>query len=144
MNEYVALCIRQGDRLKIHDRAGFDEALQRFGEGEEFELELRTLERKRTRAQEKFFHGPVCKAFEALGYRKQEAKDMLCLRFIPQEVHLLDGSVVLVPGRTSGLSVKDYNDLIEQAIQLAAENGQVVLDGAEWRARRALEARKTA
>jgi hypothetical protein len=144
MNEYVTLCVRKGDRLKIHDRSGFDAALLRFGEGEEFELELRTLERKRTRAQEKFFHGPVLKAFEPLGYRKAEAKEMLCLRFIPQEIHLLDGTVVVVPGRTSTLNVRDYNDLIEQSIQLAAENGQVVLDGAEWRARRAHELRKTA
>lgn len=144
MNEYVALCVRHGDRLKIHDRSGFDAALQRFGEGEEFELELRTLEHKRTRAQEKFFHGPVLKAFEPLGYRKQEAKEMLCLLFIAQEVHMLDGTVVVVPGRTSTLNVKDYNDLIDSAIQLAAENGQVVLDGGEWRARRAQEQRKTA
>ena len=105
-----------------------------YGDGEDLQIHIEEVGRKRTRAQEKFFHGPVLKAFEAFGYRKQEAKDMLCLRFIPQEVHQMDGSVVL-PGRTSTLKVEEYNDLIEQAIQLAAENGQIVLDGAEWRAR---------
>lgn len=137
---FSCLCTVKRDQagkatLKLFDRHGFDQALDHFGDGEDLELTVEEVGRKRTRAQECFFHGPVLKAFEAFGYRKQEAKDMLCLRFIPQEVHQMDGSVVLVPGRTSTLTVEEYNDLIEQAIQLAAENGQIVLDGAEWRAR---------
>lgn len=127
------ICTKHDGKLKIFDRQAFDAVVAEYGDGEDLQIEIEECGRKRTRAQEKFFHGPVLKAFEAFGYRKQEAKDMLCLRFIPQEVKLMDGSVVLVPGRTSGLKVQEYNDLIEQAIQLAAENGQVVLDGSEWR-----------
>jgi len=128
------ICTKAGGKLKIFDRSAFDAVIAEYGDGEDLQIHIEEVGRKRTRAQEKFFHGPVLKAFEAFGYRKQEAKDMLCLRFIPQEVHQMDGSVVL-PGRTSTLKVEEYNDLIEQAIQLAAENGQIVLDGAEWRAR---------
>lgn len=133
------ICTKAGGKLKIFDREGFDAVIAQYGDGEDLQIHIEECGRLRTRAQEKFFHGPVCKAFEPLGYRKQEAKDMLCLRFIPQEVHQLDGSVVLVPGRTSTLKVDEYNDLIEQSIQLAAENGQIVLDGAEWRARQRRE-----
>lgn len=141
MIELGVLCTIKNGKLKIFDRESFDQGLSQFGEGEELDLIIRPVGRVRTRAQEKFFHGPICKAFEALGYRKQEAKEMLCLRFIPQEIRMIDGSVAIVPGHTSKLKVEEYNELIEQSIQLAAENGQLVLDGGEWRARRAQDAR---
>lgn len=126
---------KEKGKPKIFDREGMDAVFAAYGDGEDFLVSIEEAGRKRTRAQEKFFHGPVLKAFESFGYPKQEAKEMLCLRFIPQEIHLMDGGVVLVPGHTSALKVEEYNDLIEQCIQLAAENGQIVLDGAEWRAR---------
>lgn len=127
---------------KIHDLMGFNEVLAQYGDGEDFHLHVEEPGRKRTRAQEKFFHGPVLKAFMTEGRGKQEAKDMLCLLFIPRDIKMIDGSYVRVPGSTSALNVEDYNDLIEQSIQLAAENGVVVLDGAAWRARQAQAARE--
>lgn len=84
----------------------------------------------------------------ALGYRKQEAKDMLCLRFIPRDIRLLDGSIVRVPGHTTDLDREEYSELIDASIQLAAEEGQVVKDATEWREAerqcRATEAKKRA
>jgi len=124
---------KEHGKPKIFDLAGFNAVLAEYGDGEDFYIHIEEPGRLRTRQQEKFFHGPVLKAFEPLGYHKEEAKEMLCLRFIPQEIHQMDGTVVIVPGRTSKLKVDEYNDLIEQSIQLAAENGQVVMDGAEWR-----------
>lgn len=128
------ICTKANGKLKIYDREGFDAVIAEYGDGEDLQLHLEEVGRKRTRAQECFFHGPVLKAFEPLGYHKQEAKDMLCLRFIPRDVRLLDGTIVRVPGSTSELKVDDYSDLIEQCIQLAAEQGEIVKDGAEWRA----------
>lgn len=128
-------------RAKIFDIQGFNSLLAEFGDGEDGVIHVDEAGRKHTRAQEKFFHGPVLKAFMREGRGKQEAKDMLCLMFIPHDILMLDGSIVRVPGSTSKLNVEDYNDLIEQSIQLAAENGQVVMDGAEWRARQAQAAR---
>lgn len=142
MIELGVLCTVKNGRLKIYDRDEFDRGLAQFGDGEELDLIIRPVGRIRTRSQERFFHGPVLKAFETLGYRKQEAKEMLCLKFIPQELRLIDGTIVLVPGHTAKLKVDEYNDLIEQAIQLAAENGQLVLDGGQWRAQQAQKARK--
>src|SRR4051812_30035367 len=105
MNELAALCTVREGKLKLYDIASFNQALAQFGDGEDLDLTIKPVGRMRTRAQEKFFHGPVLKAFEPLGYRKDEAKEMLCLRFIPQEIHQLDGTVVVVPGRTSKLKV---------------------------------------
>lgn len=136
---YSTLCtvrIKDGKKvLKIYDTVDFSDGLQPFGEGEELALTIETAGRKKTRAQEKFFHGPVLKALIRLGWRKQEAKDMLCLRFIPDEIRLPDGSFVRVPGHTSKLKVEEYSELIESSIQLAAEMGEVVEDAAEWRAK---------
>jgi hypothetical protein len=137
IESYAALCTiveQNGKRtLKIYDRDEFVRALEGFGVGEDLDLEIRTLGRKRTRQQEKYFHGPVLKAFMNLGYRKQEAKDMLCLTLIPREIRLTDGSSVRVPGHTSELSVEEYSELIDASIRLAAEQGEVVEDSETWK-----------
>ncbi len=134
---YGCLCTVTGPlgnrTLKMHDRPAFDRALNRFGAGEELNLEIRTMGRKRTNAQGRFFHGPILRAFMDLGYGKQEAKDMLMLLFCPLEITLPDQTVALVPGHTSALEVQEFNALIEQCIQLAAENGLVIEDVDQWR-----------
>lgn len=127
------ICTKQNGKPKIWDLAGFNAVLDEYGDGEDFQISIEDVHRKRTSAQNRFFHGPVLKAFDDLGWRKQEAKEMLCLRFIPHECRQFDGSIVLVPGHTSDLNVEAFNDLIEQCIQLAAENGCYVQDAAEWR-----------
>jgi len=137
IESYATLCtiVEQGGKrvLKIFDRPDFDRALERFAVGEELDLEIRTLGRKRTLQQNRFFYGPVLKAFGSLGYHKQEAHDMLCLMFIPKELTLPDGSIVRVPGHTSALQVEEFNALIEQCIQLAAENELYIEDANEWK-----------
>lgn len=132
---FSALCTRHGRALRLVDERSFQRGLEQFGEGEELELFLDVVGEHYTRAQEKFFHGPILKAFMRLGYGKQDAKDMLALRFIPQEIRLLDGTIVRVPGHTSALNKKDYNAFIDDCIQLAAEQGEVVEDAEVWRAK---------
>lgn len=136
------ICTKANGKLKIFDRAGFDAVIGGYGDGEDLQLHVEEVGRKRTQAQNRYFHGPILKAFAHVGYPAQEAKDMLCLRFIPREVRQLDGDVVIVPGSTSALNVEEFNELIDQCMQLAAENDIYIQDGAEWRARRAQEARK--
>lgn len=130
------ICTKNAGKLKIYDREGFDAVLAEYGDGEDLQLEVSEVGRKRTQAQNRFFHGPVLKAFEHVGYRKEEAKAMLCLRFIPMELKTLDGFIVRVPGHTSDLKVEDFNDFIEQCIQLASENDIYIEDAAEWRKNR--------
>jgi len=121
-------------KLKLLDKDGYALGLKQFLDGQALELHIEEESRKRTSAQNRFFHGPVLAAFQSLGLGQQEAKDMLCLRFIPRECRQLDGSIVLVPGHTSDLDVSEFNALIDECIQLAAENDVHVKDGAEWRA----------
>lgn len=127
------ICTKVNGKLKIYDREGMDAVLAEYGDGEDLQFTIEEAGRKRTQAQNRFFHGPILKAFEAVGYRQQEAKDMLCLRFIPQEVKLLDGSIVMVPGHTSALKLEEFNDLIDACMQLAAEQDIYIKDSDEWK-----------
>lgn len=130
------ICTKAHGKLKIFDREGMDAVIAEYGDGEDLQLSIEEAGRKRTQAQNRFFHGPILKAFMSTGLYKQEAKDMLCLRFIPREVRTIDGPIVLVPGHTSDLKVEEFNDLIDQCIQLAAENDIYIEDAAEWRKNR--------
>lgn len=136
---FSCLCLKDGRRLHLFDRDGYDRALADIGDGEELEFSLESVGTQHTRAQEKFFHGAVLKAFMSLGQGKQEAKDMLALMFIPVDIHMLDGSVVRVPGHTSLLNREAYSQFIDACIQLAAEQGLVIEDVETWRARRQKE-----
>lgn len=136
------ICTKNNGKLKIFDLEGFNAVLSEYGDGEDLQLHVEEVGRKRTQAQNRFFHGPILKGFVTLGYGHQEAKEMLCLRFIPKEVRQMDGSVVLVPGHTSELTVEPFNNLIDECIQLAAENDIYIMDADEWRTARAREARK--
>jgi hypothetical protein len=133
--DFACLATKANGRLKVLDEASFKREWAAIGEGQEFEINFSESahEPKHTRAQEKFFHGPVLKAFMSLGYTKEEAKAELCLRFIPMELHRQDGAIVTVPGATSKLGKKAYTDLIESCIQLAAELDIYIEDADEWR-----------
>lgn len=133
MNQFSCLCTKREGKLKLYDLEGYNRALSEFGDGEELEMELRTAEEGRSLAQNKFFHGPILKAFMSLGYHKQEAKDMLAMQLIPIEVRMLDGSIIRMPGHTSALSKAEFKQFIEACIQLAAEQGIVVEDADQWR-----------
>lgn len=135
------ICTKANGRMKLFDREGFDAVLAEYGDGEDFQLHIEEVGRKRTRAQNRFFHGPIVKAFMTEGRHRQEAKDMLCLMFIPRDVRMPNGTIVRVPGHTSDLDVEQFNDLIDVCMQLAAEQDIYIMDGGEWRAKLAQDAR---
>jgi hypothetical protein len=127
------LCTFVNGKLRLFDRASFDRGVAQFCDGEEIEGYFESVGERYTRAQEKFFHGPVLAAFMSTGLGKQAAKDMLALMFIPREIRMLDGSIVRVPGHTSSLKKDEYTAFINECVQLAAENGLYIKDGDEWR-----------
>lgn len=129
---FSTLCTVAKGKLKLFDRLDFDRALARFGEGEELELIIQTLERQRTGRQNRFFHGPVCTAFMELGYNQVEAKYLLCWMFLPVEIQLPDESWIRVPGHTSALSVEEFNAFLTSCIQYAAEQNIVIKDSETW------------
>lgn len=88
---------------------------------------------KRSDAQNRFWHGIVIPAFvEHCGYEFAEMKDALALELLPKEVvDMKTGEVRIVPGHTSELNTKEFNDLIERAQRLGAEMGIVIPDPGE-------------
>lgn len=147
--QFSTLCtIRRDDAgkatLKLYDRRTFEDALQQFGDGEDLELHLEVVGRKRTHAQNRFFHAAIIPAFADAYGGAARAKTELCLKFIPVEHVRPDGSVVIVPGHTSDLLVEEFNNLIDQCMQLAAENDIYIHSGEEWREQRRQQPKRRA
>lgn len=130
---YASSCTVRDGKIKIFNREALEKELYRWPDGLELEFVLQEPKRQRTNAQNRFFWGPVCKAFKELGYHSQEAHDMLCLMFLPQQVKRLDGTLATVPGHTSTLTVKEFNEFLEQVIQLASEQDIYIEDADVWR-----------
>lgn len=130
---YSSSCTVRDGKIKIYNREALEKELYRWPDGLELEFVLQEPKRQRTNAQNRFFWGPVCNAFKELGYHPQETHDMLCLMFLPQQVKRLDGTLVTVPGHTSTLTVKEFNEFLEQVIQLASEQDIYIEDADVWR-----------
>lgn len=135
MKTLTVSCTVKDGKLKLFERFTFDQGLRAFGDGEELTLTIEPVERRRTQQQNRYFHGPILSAFmEHCGYTKDEAKTELCLLHLPREHTRPDGSVVIVPGHTSALTVDAFNDFIDACIRTAAEMDIVIPDAAQWRA----------
>lgn len=133
LKQFSTACTVNGGKLKLFDREAYDLGMRIFGDGEDLELHIEAVGRKRTHAQNRFFHGPILTGFMKAGWGKQEAKNMLCLLLIPDDVELPDGSIVRVPGHTSALDVTEFNDLIDGSLRIAAEEDIYIEDADEWR-----------
>ncbi len=112
--------------------------LSKFGAGEAVVVTVESEEEHRSDAQNRFFHGPILRAFMRdpngdVQMHKQEAKDMLCLMFIPVDVRLPDGTIARCPGHTATLKKAEFTQFIDACLQLAAEQGMPVDDVDEWR-----------
>lgn len=118
-------------KIRMDDRAGFDRALQRMGR--RLILRVETFDEKRSAAQNRYWHGVVIPLFaDHCGERFADMKDTLALHLIPKTVKALDGSEHKVPGHTSDLTVKEFNELIERAQQLGAEMDIYIPDPGEY------------
>ncbi len=135
IREFEVLCVVSGGKLKHENPAMFVHGLRQFGDGEEVIVTVHEAGKDHTGAQRRYFHGPVLDAFVKHGWVRAAAKAHLCLTYIPEEFTLPDGTIIVVPGHTSDLSRKRYNELIDSSIEEAArELNEVVLDAEEWRA----------
>lgn len=104
------------------DAEAFKAALKLFEDGPVV-IEVKAAKPTRSSQQNRYWHGVVIPAFaEHCGYEFEEMKDALALKLIPKELDDMDtGEVRIVPGHTSELNVKEFNDLIERAQRLGAE-----------------------
>lgn len=90
----------------------------------------------RSSAQNRYYHGVVLPIFMAhCGFekhQKQEMKDALALELLPREiVDVRTGEVKVVPGHTSELNTKEFNEFIESLQRLGAELGLYIPDPGE-------------
>jgi hypothetical protein len=111
-------------KLTVTGRRLFEDAMRRFPDGHVV-VSVKVARPQRSSAQNRFWHGVVVPLFaEHCGYEFAEMKDALALKLLPKEVADLDtGEVHLVPGHTSDLTTREFNDLIERAQRLGAEMG---------------------
>jgi hypothetical protein len=126
---YETLGVVENGMLKVSGRRLFEEALRRFPDGA-VSVRISRARPKRSDGQTRFFHGVVIPLFaEHCGYELDEMKDVLALELIPKEItDMKTGEVRVVPGHTSALNTKEFNDLIERAQRLGASMGIVIPD----------------
>jgi len=125
--------INERGGLEMNDRDGMLRALRGFKRGANVLVTVKVHRETRSSAQNRFYHGVVIPAFvDHCGYTAAEAKDALALELLPREVvDVKTGEVKTVPGHTSQLNAKEFNDLIERAQQLGAEMGIYIPDPGE-------------
>jgi hypothetical protein len=119
-------------KLQLSGRQLFEQAIRRFPDGH-VTVRIEVTRRKRSSAQNRFWHGVVIPLFaEHCGYDIADMKDVLALKLIPREVpDMSTGEIHVVPGHTSELNVKEFNDLIERAQRLGAEMDIYIPDPGE-------------
>lgn len=128
---YETLGVVEKGSLKVSGRRLFEEALRRFPDGP-VAVRVMKIRPKRSDGQNRYWHGVVIPMFaEHCGYEVDEMKDVLALQLIPKTiVDMKTGEEHTVPGHTSELNTKEFNDLIERAQRLGAEMGIVIPDPA--------------
>lgn len=121
--------VKGGKFVGLKGRDEFTAAMRRFPDGI-IGVRFEVLREKRSLQQNRYWHGVVIPLFaEHCGYELDEMKDALSLKLIPKEVVDMDtGEVRIVPGHTSDLNTKQFNEMIERAQRLGAEMGIYVPD----------------
>lgn len=114
----------------MNDLGRFRHAMQGFPEGAQVSVRVKVERPQRSSQQNRFWHGVVIPLFaEHCGYDFEDMKDALALELLPREVvDVKTGEVHKVPGHTSSLTTKEFNELIERAQRLGASMGIYVPD----------------
>lgn len=137
--QFSCLCTVKGGKLKLFNRDMFDDALRRFGEGEELELSIGPVDERHTRKQEKGFHAMIARWAQEDGHAIEDLKrDLLAEIFgLREHVDVVSGQVIAVlrEPHTSKLSKTKYNELIERTLDIAARMGHVLEAPSEYRER---------
>lgn len=130
--EYEALGEITEKGLTILDLEHFRSAMRRFPVGM-VTISVKVSRPRRSSSQNRYWHGVVVPLFaEHCGYDVDEMKDVLALRLLPKEItDPSTGEVLTVPGHTSALSTKEFNEPIERAQRLGSEMGIYIPDPGE-------------
>lgn len=134
---YEADAVIVKGELKPVSLAAFRQAMKRFPDGARVAIRVKVERPKRSNQQNRFWHGVVVPLFaEHCGYEFDDMKDELALKLLPKELpDMQTGEVRVVPGHTSDLTTKEFNDLIERAQRLGASLDLYIPDPNEAEAR---------
>jgi hypothetical protein len=114
--------------------------------GQRVDVEIRSRKSKRSDLQNKALHAAWKGWADFLGYDVDELKrEMLAKVFGTVDMKSpLTGAVVVVPvePHTSTLNTAQFAELMESAVQVAAETGYLLELPDEWKARKAKAARR--
>ena len=116
----------RGGKLRIRDRATFDESLRTLRDGLQVEVEITRLLATRSPQQNKYYWGVVIQSLcDLSGYAPQEMHDICKLQFIPKHLGVTraTGDVVAeftLGGSTRTLTTIEFQNYCEQIKQWAA------------------------
>lgn len=135
--------ITEDGKYFLPDHKSEWEALKRSLAGYEVEAELRKYRSKRSRDQNAFFHSAIAPLAEHLGCTTEELKlDLLGTKYGWREMK--SGNKVPLRLHTSDLNTQEFAELMEHTIQIAAEEGILILDPSQWKAAKKKKAKKAA
>ena len=107
--------------LEMNDRKSMIGAMSQFPRGASVVVSVKVARERRSNQQSRYWHGVVIPIFaDHCGNTHEEMKDALALELIPKEVtDIKTGEIVKVPGHTSELNTKEFNELVEKYNKLA-------------------------
>ena len=99
----------------------------------------------KTRQQEKGFHVMITPLCREKGWDIEDAKDYFLGKVFGVTVSKIDGRAILVEPHTSQLSKRQYSELIERTMEIAATEFDFWLESpSEWTERKAKERKQAA
>lgn len=114
-------------RLKIRNRRWFDEAIRRFRDGAEVDVEITIRRATRSQALNRYYWGVVIHLLsEHTGYSADELHDVLKMKFIPKRLAVCNGNGEIVGeyvmgGSTRRMTNREFQDYLSAIRQWAAE-----------------------
>ena len=99
----------------------------------------------KTRQQEKGFHAMLAPLCREKGWDIEDAKDYFLGKVFGVTVSKINGRAILVEPHTSRLSKRQYSELIERTMEIAATEFDFWLESpSEWTERKAKERKQSA
>ena len=116
--------VTEAGALQMFDRDHMIRWIQSMQPGT-YVVSLKKLRNKRSSAQNRYLHGCLIPLFaEHCGYDFDDMKDALALELLPKEViDVKTGEVKIVPGHTSQLTTKEFEEFCERARRLGDSMG---------------------
>ena len=112
----------------IENRRAFDEAIRRFRDGAQVQIEVTARRATRSIPQNAWYWGVIVQAIaEHTGYTPDELHDVLKMKFIPKRLAVCDGNgevkdEFVVGGSTRKMTTAEFGEYCDAIRQWAAQD----------------------